>query len=157
VPSALHEAVRMMEPLAQARGVELGEEIREPLPPAWISERALVQVLVNLVANAVKFTPPQGRVTVRAGVVRDRVRIDVEDTGVGIPAQDQLALFERDPGSDSVESTHGLGLAISHSLVEAMHGTIEVHSEPGTGSTFTIWLRTEAPEVEAPSGGTATG
>jgi signal transduction histidine kinase len=106
-------------------------------------ERKVKQVLLNLLSNALKFTPEGGQITVRAGPRNDEMEISVMDTGVGIAPEDQDAVFEefRQVGTASrkVEGT-GLGLAISRKFIELHGGRIWVRSEVGTGSTFTFTL-----------------
>ena len=109
-------------------------------------ERKVKQVLLNLLSNALKFTPEGGRIDVRASLAHDVVEIAVTDTGVGIPPGDQATVFEefRQVGAAAkkVEGT-GLGLAISRKFVELHGGAIRVASKPGKGSTFTFTLPTE--------------
>ncbi len=101
------------------------------------------QVLLNLLSNALKFTPEGGRIDVAAAVRDGAVEISVTDTGVGIAPEDQAAVFEefRQVGAASkkVEGT-GLGLAISRKFIELHGGRIRVESEPGKGSTFAFTL-----------------
>jgi CheY-like chemotaxis protein/anti-sigma regulatory factor (Ser/Thr protein kinase) len=111
----------------------------------------LNQVILNLLSNAIKYNREGGTVRVRAQRAGDRIRIDVTDTGVGIPA-DRLALlftpFER-LGADrlGIEGT-GLGLALSKHLVQAMHGTLAASSVVDTGTTFHLDLpATSAPDA----------
>ncbi|MBK7071703.1 MAG: HAMP domain-containing histidine kinase [Myxococcales bacterium] len=109
------------------------------------TDRRLVShVLVNLVANAAKFTPTGGRVDVRAHVAGDRLVLTVADTGVGIAAEDQQAIFEAfrqlDRGDERAYGGVGLGLALVKRLVDALGGTIAVVSAVGVGSTFTVEL-----------------
>jgi len=105
------------------------------------NEIRVQQVLVNLLANAVKFTPRGGIVAVSVVEGGAQVRVDVKDTGIGISAADRAQLFQpfTQVGARQVEGT-GLGLSISRRLVELMHGTISVTSEPGQGSTFSFTL-----------------
>ena len=108
------------------------------------------QVLINLIGNAIKFTPPAGAVTVR--VTTDAAgrptRVDVEDTGIGIPAERQGAIFEAFEQVDSDTARRfggtGLGLAISRRLCELMGHELVVQSEVGVGSTFSILLAAQA-------------
>jgi signal transduction histidine kinase len=106
------------------------------------------QVLLNLLANAVKFTAPGGRVRVTCDHDTSRVHIRVADTGIGIPPDRRGAIFEpfvqlHRTLAQPAEGT-GLGLAISRDLARGMHGDLSVESEPGIGSTFTLTLdRTE--------------
>jgi signal transduction histidine kinase len=119
----------------------------EPVPPTLrvCADREKVrQVLLNLLANAVKFTAPGGRVWTSAGVAGRMVELRVHDTGVGIPADRLAAVFEpfvqaHRSLASPVEGT-GLGLAISRDLARGMGGDLRVESEPGVGSTFTILL-----------------
>jgi signal transduction histidine kinase len=101
------------------------------------------QVLLNLLSNALKFTPEGGRIDVHAGVNEDMAEISVADTGVGIAPEDQQAVFEefRQVGAAAkkVEGT-GLGLALSRKFIELHGGRIWVKSEVGVGSTFTFTL-----------------
>jgi signal transduction histidine kinase len=101
------------------------------------------QVLLNLLSNALKFTPEGGRVEVRARVVDGMAEISVTDTGVGIAAEDQEAVFEefRQVGTaeKKAEGT-GLGLALSRKFVELHGGEIWVTSQVGAGSTFTFTI-----------------
>jgi two-component system sensor histidine kinase BaeS len=99
------------------------------------------QVLDNLVANAIRHTPPGGTISLKAWMAEDRVRIQVSDNGKGIPAEDIPNIFDRFwRGDASREDSTGLGLAIARQLVQAHGGTITVVSEPGKGTTFTIEL-----------------
>lgn len=118
----------------------------EPALPTLETDRAkLVQVLLNLVSNAVKFTPEQGRVVVRAARARGPwVELVVEDDGVGIAPEELPHIFDEFRQVDGSTSREyggvGLGLALAQRLVELMGGRITVESEPGRGSTFTVRL-----------------
>jgi GAF domain-containing protein len=128
---------------AQRRDIALASTVDPRLGAVHADERKVKQVLLNLLSNALKFTPEGGRIDVRAGLVRDVIEIAVTDTGVGISPEDQATVFEefRQVGAAArkVEGT-GLGLAISRKFVELHGGTIRVASEPGKGSTFTFTL-----------------
>jgi len=128
---------------AQRRGIALASVVDPRIGPVRADERKVKQVLLNLLSNALKFTPEGGRIDVRAGLARDHVEIAVTDTGVGISPEDQATVFEefRQVGAAAkkVEGT-GLGLAISRKFVELHGGAIRVASEPGKGSTFTFTL-----------------
>lgn len=106
--------------------------------------RALDQVLLNLVDNAIKYTPDGGRVTIGAQVEGDRVVIEVSDTGPGIPRQHHDRIFERfyrvDKGRSRAQGGTGLGLSIVRHLVERMQGDVSVESRLGKGSTFRVSL-----------------
>jgi two-component system phosphate regulon sensor histidine kinase PhoR len=122
---------------------------------ALADERALEQVLVNLLDNAVKYTPEGGQVALAAAAAGDRVRLSVRDSGVGIPPQHLPRLFERfyrvDPGRSRALGGTGLGLAIVKHLVAAMGGEIQVQSVPGQGSEFTVLL-SAAPRNDGSTG-----
>ncbi|MEM7140828.1 MAG: ATP-binding protein [Actinomycetota bacterium] len=133
--------VRLLRNRAADKGLTLTIRVDAAVPQLVEGdEHRLRQVLVNLVTNAVKFTD-HGGIEVRVGRGDDdRVRFVVEDTGIGISGDAQATVF--DPftrySAESDESGTGLGLAISLRLLEAMHGTIELESAIGVGSTFTI-------------------
>jgi two-component system, OmpR family, phosphate regulon sensor histidine kinase PhoR len=98
------------------------------------------QVLVNLIDNAVKYSPDGGEVTVSAAASETGVRVEVEDEGIGIPLSEQRSIFQKfyraDPQQREVPGGTGLGLYISRELVRRMGGSIGVRSRPGAGSTF---------------------
>ena len=104
----------------------------------------LERVVINLVGNAVKFTPAQGRVTVSLVAEPDTAVISVADTGIGIPLAEQDRLFSRFFRSSLAQEQaipgSGLGLSIAHGFVEKHGGEMSVESEPGEGTTFHIRL-----------------
>jgi two-component system phosphate regulon sensor histidine kinase PhoR len=116
----------------EARGVALADR------------RAVEQILGNLLENAAKYTEPGGRIEVRVGEVGEEVRIEVADTGIGIPPEDLPRIFERFYRVDKARSRDlggtGLGLAIVKHLAQAQGGEVSVRSRPGEGSTFTVVL-----------------
>jgi signal transduction histidine kinase/ActR/RegA family two-component response regulator len=150
--------VDLLRPQAEAKGVRL--ELQVEGAPGWVAvdDLRLGQVLLNLVGNAVKFTP-QGRVEARLiastpdAAGRQRLRFEIADTGVGIPEAAQAALFSRFTQADGATSRRfggsGLGLSISRSLVELMGGEIGFTSREGAGSTF--WAQIDAPVVAGPA------
>ena len=114
-----------------------------------LDPRRIEQVLTNLVANAVKFTPAGGRIAVRVHPDGAFMRTEVTDTGVGIGPEDQARLFQPFTqldmsGTRKVGGT-GLGLSISKAIIEGHGGAIGVVSTPGAGSTFWFTLPLEAP------------
>jgi two-component system, NtrC family, sensor kinase len=143
LPSAIDNALILVRERASRRGITLGRTIDEHLGRLRGDERKVKQVLLNLLSNALKFTPEAGRIDVRA-VPQDGVaEISVADTGVGIAPEDQEAVFEefRQVGTadKKVEGT-GLGLALSRKFIELHGGRIWVESEIGKGSTFRFTL-----------------
>ncbi len=134
---------------AEAAGLALEEDIPQTFPLFRSDDRRVRQVLGNLLSNAVKYTPTGGRIGVRLGIRQgagtprpgDWVAIDVWDTGRGVPADRSDRIFQeftrqepgRTPGA-------GLGLAISRRVARAIGGELTFVSEPGNGSTFTLWL-----------------
>ncbi len=104
----------------------------------------LLQVLIGLLSNACNNTPPPGVVSLRAGRGEGAVTIEVEDTGKGIPAEEQDRVFERFYRGSAALSGEGfgLGLSIAKRMVDVMGGEIGLRSEPGSGSTF--WVRLKA-------------
>ena len=114
--------------------------------PAHVNGDALQlkQLFRNLIGNAIKYTPEDGTVTVSINVETKNIRVDVQDTGFGIPAADLPFIFDRfyrvRNGKHSEVEGNGLGLAIVKSIVEGHGGQISVESEPGKGSCFTFTL-----------------
>ena len=143
LPSAIENALVLVRERASRRGIALGRTVDERLGHIQADERKVKQVLLNLLSNALKFTPEGGRIDVRAGLQDRMAEISVTDTGVGIAPEDQEAVFEefRQVGTadKKVEGT-GLGLALSRKFIELHGGTIWVKSRVGVGSTFTFTL-----------------
>lgn len=140
----LDELRETMEPLAKESEIELKEILAPALPPVEADRTKLRRVLVNLLSNALKFTPQHGTVEVRAEVEGERVRLSVTDTGVGIAPEDVARLFDKYEQARSRatrgEKGTGLGLYITKQLV-ALHGSeITVDSQVGHGSTFSFTL-----------------
>ncbi|MET0681808.1 MAG: GAF domain-containing protein [Casimicrobiaceae bacterium] len=143
LPGAIDNALALVRERAQRREVRLARTIDPRVGTVHADERKVKQVLLNLLSNALKFTPEGGRIDVEA-VVRDGMtQISVTDTGVGIAPEDLEAVFEefRQVGTAAkkVEGT-GLGLAISRKFIELHGGRIWVTSKPGVGSTFAFTL-----------------
>ena len=110
------------------------------MPPVRGDRNRLAEVLLNLLDNAVQYTPPGGQVTVRARAVEGAVQITVSDNGIGIPQADQERIFERFYRVDVARSREvggtGLGLSIAKHIVEAHGGQLWVESTVGQGSDF---------------------
>ncbi len=136
-------SVERLRLFAERQGVELRTEVPEAVPPVRGNEDRLGQVLVNLLHNAVKFSPDGGEVVVRVETTAEDVIVSVEDHGIGIPKADQARVFERFYKADKARRRGGgtgLGLAIARHVVEAHGGRIRVESEEGRGSTFSFAL-----------------
>jgi signal transduction histidine kinase len=145
-------------PDAALRGVEL-VLLEGHLPVLMGDSGRLGQLLDNLISNALKFTPRDGRVIVRIGRKAEMAFIEVEDTGTGISADDQERLFERFFRTNSATTNAvpgiGLGLSISQAIAEAHDGKITVSSRVGVGTTFRFEAPLPRAKIELPSPATA--
>lgn len=151
--AAIHEACETVAPLAEARGLHLLPP-EGPLGVLQADATRFHQVLLNLLSNAIKYTPAGGTVQVDVTRGDGDVRVSVRDTGVGIAVEDQARIFEPyvrvHPGAERRESGVGLGLALVRLLTEAHGGRIEVDSEPGKGSCFSVFLPEPEPSPGRP-------
>jgi signal transduction histidine kinase len=154
LPGAIENVLILMRERAGRRGVTLGRTVDERLGTIHADERKVKQVLLNLLSNALKFTPEGGRIDVRAGFRDGVVEIAVTDTGIGIAPEDHETVFEefRQVGAAShgVEGT-GLGLALSRKFVALHGGRIWVESAMGHGATFTFTLPPAGSPTPVPS------
>lgn len=143
VAVAVEEAVSSIRPAATAKSIAVAIELG-PFPPVLADRVRVKQILFNLLSNAVKFTPENGKVGVEAHLRDEFVEISVTDTGIGIPAEQHEAVFDRfyqlGATTKGVREGTGLGLAITKALVEEHGGRIRVESEPGKGSRFTFTI-----------------
>jgi len=144
LPQAIDNALVLIRERAARRGIDVRHVVDERIHAIRADERKVKQVLLNLLANAVKFTSEGGRIEIRATPADGHVEIAVSDTGVGIAPEDQEAVFEefRQVGTDYAKKYEGtgLGLALCRKYVELHGGRIWVKSAPGQGSTFTFTL-----------------
>ena len=138
----IQPAVERLRLQAERKGLTLGLECPETLPPVMADAIRIQQVLVNLLHNAIKFTPTGGQVTVGAGRQESWIQFTVSDTGIGIDNEDLPRIFERFYKVDRSRSSSGtgLGLAIARHMVDAHGGRIWAESEPGNGSKFYFTL-----------------
>ena len=147
VCALVHEICEPLEPLAQEKGITLTEELPAEFPPVRADRAKLRRVVVNLLSNALKFTPKGGRVVVRVEQAGAEMRVSVVDTGVSIAAADIPLLFDKYEQArhraTRGEKGTGLGLYITRQLVELHGGDIHVESEVGRGSTFSFTLPIE--------------
>jgi len=124
---------------AHEAGLSLSIEVADGAVLVSVDRHRIVQVLSNLVGNALKFTPPGGRIRVCAASTRDGVQFQVIDTGPGIAAETMNHIFDRYWHSSQEDRRgHGLGLSIAKGIVEAHGGTLRVETELGHGSTFSF-------------------
>ena len=143
LPAAVDNALILVRERASRRGIRLGSTIDPRLGTIGGDERKVKQVLLNLLSNALKFTPEGGRIDVGARLDGDMAEVSVADTGIGIAPEDQAAVFEefRQVGTaDKKAEGTGLGLALSRKFIELHGGRIWVTSQVGAGSTFTFAL-----------------
>jgi two-component system phosphate regulon sensor histidine kinase PhoR len=147
---ATARAAETVRPKAEGKNIQLGLHVPADLM-ARGDERAVEQVLLNLLDNAVKYTPPGGRVDVFGTLEEGRCVVRVKDTGVGIEPKHLARIFERfyrvDKGRSRDMGGTGLGLSIVKHLVGAMEGEVKVESQPHVGSLFAIFLPVAAPEA----------
>ncbi len=153
--SPLNMVLEGLEPYRSAardQGVTLAVDLKDDLPEVWADRTRIAHVFANLLSNALKYTPPGGKVSISAKAEESAVRFQVADTGVGIPDRYLPRIFEQffrvpDQGSGTGA---GLGLAIVKEIVEAHGGTVGVESREGAGSTFLFSLRrTDRTSMEA--------
>ena len=141
VQPLLDEVLELFEGPARQRSISLTCHAPQGVPCAIGERDRLLRVLSNLVGNAVKFTPPHGRISVHARLHEDALHFSVEDTGPGIPSESLPQLFERFWQADGTGRVGiGLGLPIAKAIVEAHGGRIWAESAPGRGTTlhFTV-------------------
>ena len=156
VGGVVNEAVGMLSPLASARGIDLCSALGESLPIVTFDSARILQVLSNLVGNALKFTPEGGRVVVSCEDGGEEVRFSVADTGPGIPREQLPHVFGRFwQASDSDSRGIGLGLSIVRGIVERHGGRVWVESELGHGATFYFTVPVRPASAEAGADDTA--
>jgi signal transduction histidine kinase len=152
--AAVESSVEQAQPAARRRRIELHLALPDAPLRVRHDPQRIGQVVTNLVGNAIKFTPPGGRIDVSVAANGDGARIDVVDTGTGIDASELPRIFERfyrgSRANEARGSGSGLGLAIVHSIVDMHHGTIAVDSRLGEGSRFTVLLPHDPRTGEAP-------
>jgi len=145
----ISDTISSFQPQAEQKGVRLAGEVVGDVDPVLANPPRLQRILHNLVSNALRHTPADGAVTLRASRAGEGVRVEVSDTGEGIAAEDLPRVFERSfraersrtrPEKNDAPGA-GLGLAIAHGLVEAHGGTMDVESELGRGSRFRFTLK----------------
>ncbi len=144
IESLIKRAVAEITPLVEAKKITLEHSMGPELPPLRIDGERILQVLRNLLGNAVKFTPHGGRVRIAAASAHGKVQVSVKDSGPGIPAENLASIFEKfnqgNRPSPYARQGTGLGLAIAKTIITSHNGKIWAESEPGSGSTFIFTL-----------------
>jgi signal transduction histidine kinase len=145
------ERVQSIRPAAEKKREQIHLQTADAGSPLWADASRLTQVIDNLLSNAVKFTPEGGEVFVAIATSGDSTRLEVRDTGVGIPEDEADRLFERFFRASTAQNIQGtgLGLSISKTIVEAHGGTISFRSSVGVGTTFTVDLPLTEPADSA--------
>jgi len=138
--NVLVEAVKRLRPQAERQGLNLTLDVSPELPPVVGDAERLERVVVNLLQNAIKFSPAGGSIRVSAAIAGGEVTVKVSDTGAGIAPEDLPRVFERFYKADRSRGSvgTGLGLAVVKHTVEAHGGSVSAESEPGRGSTFSF-------------------
>jgi len=140
----LEEALRLVQPTAETKEIQLISDLSPLYLGVFADHDMALQATINLLSNSIKYTRPGGKVTLRSRLVGQEARIDVEDTGVGLSAEDCQKVFEKfyrvHKDKDMAAGT-GLGLPLVKHIVEDVHGgRLELQSTLGKGSTFSIYL-----------------
>jgi PAS domain S-box-containing protein len=150
VSDVIRELSQTIEPMVRRRNLAYHVELDPELPTLETDRTKVKQIILNLLSNAVKFTH-QGHVAVRARPIAGGVMVEVEDSGIGIQADDVPKIFEDfrqvDQSSTREYGGTGLGLSITKKLLQLLGGTIRVQSTPGVGSTFRVTLPLRSEEV----------
>jgi signal transduction histidine kinase len=140
----LNEVLAKVRPQMEEKRLTFEVGFPEKMPEPELDKDKIAAVLVNLLGNAVKYTPANGRVVFRVNTTDKQIEISIEDTGVGIAPDELPKVFEKffrsqDPRVQEQTGT-GLGLALAHEVVRLHGGKIEIESEINKGSTFTVLL-----------------
>ncbi len=143
ISTVISKATDSILPQATRKDVEIISSVKEPLPPVNGDEGTLVETVVNILGNAIKYSRTGSRIIIKAEEIENNIEISVADTGIGISKEDLPFIFnDFYTGKDGqkIEKSTGFGLAIARRIIEAHDGTISVESELGKGSTFAIRL-----------------
>jgi K+-sensing histidine kinase KdpD len=141
--SLLQDGAKIMDSRIQEQGLTLEWDLQDDLPTFHGDSDKIIQVILNLLSNAIKYNRPQGRITIGASATEKEISFYVKDTGRGILPEHCESLFQkffRVPDSDQVTEGTGLGLSITNKIINGHGGRIEVDSEVGKGTTFTIHI-----------------
>jgi len=135
----INKAIFEIEPLSRSKNITTELNISKELPLVKMDPERILQVLRNLIGNAMKFTPDNGRIIIAARLADRNLEVSVRDTGPGIPKENLIAIFDKFKSSRDHKGT-GLGLAIVKHIIKAHGGKVWAESEPKQGSTFTFLL-----------------
>jgi PAS domain S-box-containing protein len=139
VNELLTRTLQLMQKYLQDNGVRVTTELGD-IPSCVANQNAMRQILLNLITNAVQAMPDGGELTLRTTRGQDSIRLEVRDTGVGIPAEHLQDIFNPFYTTKAPGQGTGLGLSVVHTILQRYHGEIRVASEVGVGTTFTIDL-----------------
>lgn len=145
LPDVVDDCYRLLKLRVQAKGLDVVERYESQLPPVWADQKAIRQICLNLISNALKFTPRGGRIILTAGSTEDGGQFfSVRDTGPGIPPEEiprvLLAFGQGSLAHETAEGGTGLGLPIVKNLIELHGGTLELKSELRKGTEATVYL-----------------
>lgn len=147
----IRQVLLALEPQWDRKKLELNIKLESVTLTA--DQELMNQVWMNLIQNSIKFTPERGRITIRLFCKKNETIFQISDTGIGIREEDQIHLFERfykaDKSRNRTNGGNGLGLSIVKKIIDVHHGTIEIISEPGKGTQFTVSLPRPDAETEA--------
>ncbi len=151
LPAAIQTAEMSIRPQFEEKGVVLGSGAPDDLPAVWVDPDKLQQVLLNILTNACRYTPPGGQVTITASQAAGHLLVSVRDTGVGIPPEDLPHIFERfyrvEKSRSSTGGGTGIGLAVARAVIEQSGGSISVESTLGKGTTISFTLPVAPPSA----------
>jgi two-component system sensor histidine kinase/response regulator len=142
VTTPLSSALESMAPYAARKDIEIASSIKEPLRPILGDSLSLSEVFVNIIGNAIKYSPDGTKVAIKVEEKENNILVSIKDSGVGISDEDLPYIFDGFYRGKSGQAMagHGIGLAVSHQIVDAHEGSITVESELGKGTTFVVSL-----------------
>jgi two-component system, OmpR family, sensor histidine kinase NblS len=157
---ACETAIRSLNLMARDRGIELELVIKNELPLANINQESIERAIINLLTNGIKYTPEGGKISIIVESDAEHLALHVKDTGIGIPEDALLHIFDRfyrvEKKVHTIKGT-GLGLTIVKKIIEKHGGYMDVQSAPGEGSTFSFYLPAIWPQAEDGQDGTQPG
>src|SRR5205085_9624629 len=161
LPALLDTVIELYANEIETKQTTVIRDYARDVPTVYADENAIYRAFLNLIVNALDAMGPRGQLTLRIGwaegatrrAYHRRVRIEIEDTGAGIPPAERDLIFN--PFYTTKEGVTGLGLALTHKIIEEHRGTIDVASTPGVGSTFRVVLPVvpDTPPIEDAKGG----